>query len=772
MQFDYEKIPSEMKQLNRWVLWKTKTLDNGRTTKVPIDARNGYGARSNDTSTWVSFDQAIEKCDYYGCKGLGFMLGSGYFGIDLDNHGEISQEDFDKLAEEFTTAISSYAEISQSGKGIHIICKGVLPQGSRRRKGNIEMYDNARFFALTGNIYKDHDTIIDGTDLVKPLYEKYLTEPKVSPSAYVYKSENKSTPILMSPSSLSDSEVLQKATESKNGNLFTSLYYGQWEGLYPSQSEADLALCSLLAFWCGKDTFQMDRIFRSSKLYRDKWDEMRGSDTYGNIQLRMAVSQCRDVYTPAFMPKSDVYDVKSGGVKKTKNYDLNDTGNAERFVDRFGENVRYNFDNKYWVIWNGKTWIKDTKQIVKTQADVMIEEMKREAFKIEDKDLQREVLKNIKHLSSNSGKEAMLKEAMHIGSIPTSNADYNKDIYLLNCSNGVVDLRTGKILPHNKAYMMSKNTNTHCDMTNEPKRWLQFLNEVFDNNQSLVDYVQEAVGYTLTGSVQEQCMFQCYGDGANGKSVFLDVIYNLMGDYALNAQIEAFLAKGNNNSGGASSEIARMNGARCVRTNEPNEGSRFNEGLVKQMVGGDITTARYLYGQDFEFKPCFKLWIATNYKINVRGTDGGIWRRQRLIPFLMKFDGDKADKRLTSKLLAELPQIFGWAVKGAIKWYASGLEVPKIVEEANKEYKAEMDIVASFLKDNVRETPAGKTKAGDVYKAYSTWARDGHEYCMTQTKFGMEMSKRYEKKCIAGYTYYIGFTLKEKDKGYIYTKEE
>lgn len=766
--FDYTNIPTELKSLKRWVLWKLKNTDKGKTTKVPINAKNGYGAKSNDSDTWTTFDEALKNVDYFGCDGLGFMLGKGYFGVDID-HAIDNQE----LIDEFVDHLKSYTEISQSGEGIHIICKGVLPTGARRR-GNIEMYDSARFFALTGNLYNDikYDNIEDRTNEVKELWSKYLCEEKkeVPQNAYVFKKQEITRPI-STMSSLSDNEVIEKAKESQSGNLFTCLYYGQWEGLYPSQSEADMAFCSLLAFWCARDENQMDRIFRSSKLFREKWDLKRGSNTYGQITIRTAVNKCRDVYTPAFNQVTQVYNPKTGEVVQKKQYDLNDTGNAQRFIDRFGNNIRYNFDNKCWMVFDGKTWVRDCKQLVKTQADILIEEMKVEMIKEQDKEFQKELSKNIKHLSSNNGKEAMLKEAMHIGIIPTTNADYDKDDFKLNCFNGVVDLKNGKLLPHDKAYMMSKNTNLRVDLENEPVRWKQFLNEIFGGSQELVDYIQMAVGYTLTGDTKEQCFFQCYGDGANGKSVFLDVLYAILGDYSLNCQIESILARNSGSSGGASSEIARMNGARFVRTNEPNEGSRFNEGLLKQLVSGDVTTARFLYGMEFEFVPRFKLWIATNYKINVRGTDYGIWRRQRLVPFEVKFEGKKADKSLPEKLANEYSQILGWAVKGAVKWVKNGLTTPKEIEIANNQYKQEMDIVASFLNDCTKPLANGREKASDVFKEYSQWAKDGHEYCMTQSKFGVEMGKRYQKKNINGYVYYIGLILKKHDSSYVFEKE-
>ncbi len=752
--YDYSKIPQELKQLNRWVLWKTQKNEKGKTTKIPVNAKNGYGAKSNDSDTWSSFEEALNKVEYFNCNGLGFMLGNGYFGIDIDH-----QLDNKELINEFIDTLKSYTEISQSGEGIHIICKGILPVGNRR-KGNIEMYDNARFFAMTGNAITENASVEDRTEEVKSLYKKYLGKKE----SYVYNNvdyRNNSYTIL------TDEEVLIKAQESQNGNLFTCLYYGQWEGLYDSQSQADLAFCSFLAFWCSKNESQIDRIFRSSRLYRTKWDESRGSTTYGKMTIEKAVSSCKDMYSSSYS-NSQVYNPITGEVSNKKEYDLNDTGNAIRFIDRFGTNIRYNFDNKCWMVFDGKTWTEDTKQIVKKQADIMINEMKVEAINEPDKDLRNEKLKNVKHLSSNSGKESMLKEAMHIGATPSTNADYNNDNYLLNCFNGVVDLKTGTILPHDKKYMISKNTHIECDLENEPKRWKQFLLEIFDNSQEMVDFIQVALGYTLTGDTKEQCFFQCYGEGANGKSVFFDIVYTIFGDYGLNSQIESFLAKANSQSG-ASSEIARMNGSRFIRTNEPNDNSRLNEGLVKQLVGGDITTARFLYGKEFEFKPVFKLWIATNYKLVVRGTDKGIWRRMMVIPFKVTFEGKKRDKGLTEKLLKEAPQILGWIVKGCLKWQKEGLHPATEIEKETSTYKQEMDIVLKFINDCIIENKSKREKASDVFKEYKTWARSSNEWDgMTQAKFGAELSKRFEKKNVNGYIYYYGLMLKKNDDSYVY----
>lgn len=761
---NYADVPQEMKELKRWVLWKKVTRD-GKNTKFPIDAHNGKGAKSNDDTTWATFQDACTGLEEYDCDGLGFMLGGGYFGVDIDH-----ALDDKPLIDEFVGALDSYTEISQSGQGIHIICKGVLPQG-QRRKGNIEMYDNVRFFAMTGNIYEGHCALHDRTQEIKALHEKYL-----QPSYTFQKESKEERRVTLLPN---DEEVISKALSSKNNIIFSSLYYGQWEGAYTSQSDADLALCSFLAFWTNKDATQMDRIFRKSKLYRQKWDENRGEHTYGEITIQKAINGCQNTYDPKAMENTRAvsYNPETGEyVKAKKNYTYDDTGNAQRFVDEFGENIRYHYKNKCWMIWDGKTWVRDEKQQIKNLADKMIKEIKKEYFDElgkEDKKAEA-ILKNFKHLSSTGGKDAMLKEAMHIQSIATTNEDYDTNPYLLNCGNGVVDLRAGTLLPHDKKYMLSKNTHIDVDFNGKPKEWLKALDGIFQGNKGVLSFIKKAIGYSLTGSTKEQCFFQCYGNGSNGKSVFLNTFEAILGDYALNTQVQSILAKGGSSSGGnASPDIARMNGARLVRTNEPEEGARFNEGLVKQLTGGDTITARFLYGEEFQFKSEFKLWIACNHKIIVRGTDKGIWRRMRLIPFEAEFEDKNDDKDLASKIETEYPQILAWAIQGCLEWQKEGLEMPDEIRNATNEYRDEMDIVRSFAKDKIKAKPGNKIKASLVYTAYKQWARDGNEYMMSNQKFGLEFAKKYTKKNVGGYVYYMDIDLKEADEAkYVFVKEK
>lgn len=276
MKQELYNLPEEIRLLPQWVCWCGD--------KIPKNPKTGDNAKSNDADSWASFEDAIKACEQFGFDGVGFMFrkGGGYFGVDLDHCQENKA-----FCDEFIDGLQSYNEYSRSGTGLHIICKGVLPKGSRR-KGGVEMYSEGRYFICTGNIYNPmYSEIVDCTESIKPLFHKYLPPE-------IIKSQCKSVSCVC----MDDEKLIEQARASKNGVLFDMLYSGFWEGVYSSQSEADLALCNMLAFWAGCNTGVMDRMFRASGLMRSKWDERHGAKTYGAITIEKAIAGCSSIYEP------------------------------------------------------------------------------------------------------------------------------------------------------------------------------------------------------------------------------------------------------------------------------------------------------------------------------------------------------------------------------------------------------------------------------------------------------------------------------------------
>lgn len=746
----YRNIPEELKILPQWVnfILTEKPGKPGKLNKQPINPRTGEFARSNDPGTWASFDEALANLP--NAAGLGFMFAAdhAYFGVDLDGCEDAisawKSGDANNIVGEFVESLASYAEYSVSGKGIHIICRGVLPDGGRRR-GDVEMYGDGRFFAMTGNIASGYTAIADGTERIRPLHEKYIQVGR-TPSVY--------TQLTLSDGDAPDAdEVIRLAEASKQGAMFRELMAGHWEAYYTSQSEAEIALCNMLAFWTRRDERLMDQIFRRSGLMREKWDRRQSGSTYGAITVAKAARECANVYE-----RRRSYRITAGGLEQQeeprtppdfRRYTLDDVGAATRMADMFGPVLRYCYPEHSFYYFDSRRWVRDNTGAVYRMADDTATAIREDAEAYVDafgvnrdpEECRKEYMKFVKRCRSNNARKAIVNELQSRVSVLPAEFDAHKD--LLNTPSGVVNLRTGELSPHDPTLMITRVTVAEYTNKTDCPRWEQFLDDIFGGDQQLIRYVQKAIGYSITASDSEQMLFFAYGDGSNGKSTFFETVAGCLGDYAANAQPQTFLIKGQSNN--INSDLARLKGARLVTVPEPQEGARLDEGLVKQLTGGNRITARKLYAEEMEFKPDFKIWFETNHRPIIRGTDRGIWRRICLIPFLVTITPDRVDKSLKFKLMREYPGILAWMVEGALAWQREGLGAqPDCIREAVADYRNEMDVFSAFLSECTQD--GGEVSSGDLYRAYVDWARESNEYVMSATKFGRECGKRFECK--------------------------
>lgn len=810
----YIKIPQELKDMKRWVCYSLVEKSTGEITKVPINPITGKNARCNDENTWTFFNIAISGCVKYKCDGLGFMLGNSIFGIDLDNHPDkdgnvLSKEQFDNLSNEFISTLQSYTELSQSGKGIHILCKGILPEG-RRRKGNVEIYDKDRFFVMTGNTSYNYPIINREKEII-PLWEKYVNDTKsdeyYSFSEYPINNYSNNTNII----ELSDNEVLEKASSSKNSSLFISLMKGDTSSYRDDHSSADLALCTILAFWTNKNFNQIDRIFRKSGLMRDKWDQMRGETTYGNLTIRKAIECSNQSYislkkepiiekkeiniienaTPTIMN----IDEKGMPIFRIKTiydkYPYTDTGNALRFYDYFGELFKWNVTDKVFMFWTGKCWIKDIGEIIirkyanefinilKSEKKQLMQELKNIDENANEKEL-KEIIeasqKNINRVSNSSGKDAMIKELKALNDIAIESSKFDMDKYLLNTDSGIVNLKTCEIIPFDSNLLQSKSTNIKVSY-DDPQLWIKFLKDIFfrgedkeKETQEIIECIQKCIGYTLCGSTREQIMFLLYGNGSNGKSTFTEVIGKIMGDYGDSISSDILIQQRTPNNSAIYS-LAKLQGKRYLETGETEEGAKLAESLVKRITGGDLITAQFKFGNEFSYKPNFKLWMSTNNKPIIRGTDLGIWRRIFPFPFLRSFTEKEKNKDLPEQLEQELPMILGWAIKGFQQYQKDGgIDMPECLKPEYKAYKIKMDIITQFIEKNCTIIPNYHTKIQTLFKNYKDWAKDEADYVMKASKFEEEMVKKgFDIVTINEDKYYKNIKLKiDKTTAYVF----
>jgi putative DNA primase/helicase len=288
--------------------------------------------------------------------------------------------------------------------------------------------------------------------------------------------------------------------------------------------------------------------------------------------------------------------------------------------------------------------------------------------------------------------------------------------------------------------------------------WLGFLNRVCSGDPEMIRYLQQVAGYALTGETGEHCLFYLYGRGRNGKSVFLNMLQWLLGDYAITvpSNLLTLQAREQHPTG-----LADLHGRRFVSTIEVKDGSRFDESMVKSMTGGDSVRARHMYKDFFEFSPEFKLFIAANHKLVIDGTDEGIWSRIRLIPFLETIPEEERDPRLAEKLRDEAEGVLAWAVQGCLEWQKYGLYEPEAVRRATAEYREESDSVGEFLASCCIFEPGASIGARDLFNTYSRWSYEAGRDQVGQKLFARSLAERgIEKRKRSGY-HYIGLGLRE-----------
>jgi putative DNA primase/helicase len=439
------------------------------------------------------------------------------------------------------------------------------------------------------------------------------------------------------------------------------------------------------------------------------------------------------------MEHSNTTTAFTASAPQTTHVHLTDLGNAKMLVARHGQNVRYVPLWGKWLVWDGRRWAVDDTRAVERYAKETVLAMHAAWARVEDDDQRRKRLRHALRSQDVARLKAMVELAKSESGIPIMPDTLDADPWLLNVQNGTLDLRTGELHPHRREDLMTKLAPVAYDAQAAAPTWEVFLHRIFGGDADLIRFVQKAVGYSLTGSIREQCLFILYGTGANGKSTFLNAVSTMLGEYASHTPTETLLI---NRSDGVRNDLARLQGARFVTAVEAEGGRRLAEAQVKQLTGGDKVTARYLYQEHFEFYPTFKLWLAVNHKPIIQGSDYAIWRRIRLIPFTVTIPKPERDKRLGEKLLAELPGILRWAVEGCMGWQQEGLEPPLVVKGATGEYRAEMDVIAAFIREHCETGPAQVARAGALYAAYCEWCAEVGETPVHQKRFGEELKQR------------------------------
>jgi putative DNA primase/helicase len=759
----YEALPKELKDRGAFCLWKYEERD-GRRTKVPYQI-SGLKADSTNKDTFTEFTSATSHM--VGYDGIGIGVFGDVCAIDIDHCVENGV--FSNMAEAIIAQMDSYTEYSPSGIGVRILFKATLQTYDKGRyyinnqKIGLEVYVAGytnRFVTVTGN-HISGSGLEERTEALAEVLDKYM------------KKANKPKTALITPGSyLSDESVLEKAASSKQADKFNAL----WNGQFPdgeSHSEADSALCAMLSFWCGGDIEQMDRLFRMSGLYRKKWER----NDYRKSTLSKAVAICSDFYKPA--GKSTAADdfndlqqtVNSLNPAENDRYPWNDIGNGILFADVFKAIARYVPERKQWFIYDGTRWVSDTGSLKAMElCKALANAVMRYALEIHDEHKRKGYIDHCKKWQSRHTRITILLDAQSV--YPISMQDFDSNRYLFNCDNGTLDLRTMEFREHSADDRLTKITPVEYLPGAKSCRYELFITEIMSGDMEKAQFLQKAIGYSVSGDTRFECMFFLYGETTrNGKGTLMESILRVMGDYGRAVRPETIALKHNVNSQNPSEDIARLAGIRLANISEPSRGLLLNAAQVKSMTGNDTLNARFLHENSFDFQPQFKLYVNTNYLPVITDTTLFTSGRVLIIPFDKHFEEWEQDKGLKAEFGRPEVQsaILNWMLEGYRLLQAEGLIPPQSVIDATQAYYHDSDKIAQFAEDCLVPDPRAETKTSELYDAYRTWCAGNGCYVENNKNFISELRKFDVGKVIRKRpktggektTVLIGYTLRE-----------
>lgn len=740
-----EGIPLVLKTKGQFCVWRRE-----RKTKVPYNPRTGEKAAVDDPTTFDSFTTASLAYLKGKFNGLGVLIAGGLGAIDIDDCIRDDNTLNDVAVDILSIFKGSYFEKSPSGKGLRGFF--LLPEdyvfdsvSYYNKRKELEIYTCRRFVTVTGNVYRDGE-IIEASSALSNALEKFMKRRANSQS-----DEREHV------SYLDDDEVIEKA--SRSNAKFKDLYEGRWEFLYSSQSEADMALAVMLAFWCGGVEEQMDRLFRQSGLMRpDKWDSLRGGRTYGELTIRNAVGFCSKFYTKETLAPDYEYmrrTIEDLQPQSNPRYSSDlQIGLRALFVDYYRDILCVLHERGAWCVYDGKVWRPDPHcYAVSEMAVKFYKQLKAYAETITQADTRERFMKRVLWLESRPHRDSLIKDAISDSALQISMSEFDKDPYLFNCANGTLDIRTRKLGKHDPADYLMKLSPVEYEPTATSADFTKFIDEVMEPDKR--EYLQKILAYGLSGDTRYECMFVFYGATTrNGKGTLMEVFLRALGDYGRTAMPTILSSKKYANSSGPSEDLARLSGARVVSVSEPGKDMQLDASLAKQMTGNNIITARFLHESSFEFRAGFKLFIDTNHLPAISDTTLFDSDRIRIITFNRHFSEEERDLDLKARLTTpeNLSGFLNWVLDGFKKFQRDGLKMPASVKEATNEYRTQSDKVLLFTTQCLKREQGSELKTSTVYSRFQSWCLDNGLGAVSSREFnrrlgllGYEVQRRRAK---------------------------
>lgn len=756
----YEAVPTILKTMPHWAVWKSiPQTSRVKPLKVPF-MTSGTPADTRRSDGWGAFETALQTWNEHQGQyaGLGFLftLEDEFAGLDIDNcvvDGTITPE-AREIIEEFNT----YTEFSPSGTGVKLFLsthwKPPLEARQGIKVGSVELYYSKRYFTVTGrHVPGTSRDVANRTDALRSLYHRLL----------LLQTKDIIPVSVVEPSDL-PGDFLQEIAK-RNPNVAGRI-----------ESEE-------LAIRCGADTVEQLYMDHESRVDRSRNDMYIATWMLGHGYKKGQVlsvlthplwfsgSKNRDKNTDNYALTTLHRAVSSVAHRKRTLPDAmkhwTEQGNAERLIEAFGNNLRYNESKGGWMVWSGSCWLTDQTGTVVRHLHEVVRGLHNSVGTAADADTNAKILAWSFRSESAKVQSASLKIGQSLEGVTIPSDIFDNSPWHFPALNGVVDLRTGALVPHAREHYFTSTSPLNYDPDAKCPKWRKAI-ETWLPDPELRLFVQRAVGYTLTGNTSEQVFFFLHGPGSNGKSTFMLVLQGLLGRFARRITTEAITQHKMGNPGTLRDQAAaRLSGARMGIVSEAEKNMRLAEGWLKDMTGGGPVSTKILYENQGETIPTVKIWFDANYRLRAApgSTDGGeaeydaFWRRIREISFNVRVPIEWRVKDFHRILLEEEGAgILAWAVEGCLDWQENGLPVPKAVKDATSEYRTEMDTLRPFITNTLVAEEGAYVSQKELYVAYKFWAAADGETAVQKrllrdwlTERGFVLVQHHGQECWKGY---------------------